>query len=159
MFAVQKAFSIAQSIMAIQTSVAKAMSVGFPANIPLIGQAISQGAGILSTLRGVQSPAIGQAHDGIMSVPKSGTWNLEKGERVLPKHTAAAMDKTLANANSGGVQVNNYAGVAVTAQQENGLTIIDVRNEIERKMRSDMTNPNSSISKSIYRNTTANPQR
>ena len=59
----------------------------------------------------------------------------------------------------GGVQVNNYAGVAVTAKQENGLTIIDVRNEIERKMRSDMTNPNSNISKSIYRNTTANPQR
>ena len=159
MFAVQKAFSIAQSIMAIQTSVAKAMSVGFPANIPLIGQAISQGAGILSTLRGVQAPAIGQAHDGIMSVPKSGTWNLEKGERVLPKHTAAAMDKTLANASGGNVQVNNYAGVAVTAKQENGLTIIDVRNEIERKMRSDMGNPNSAVSKSIYRNSTARPQR
>ena len=159
MFAVQKAFSIAQSIMAIQTSVAKAMSVGFPANIPLIGQAISQGAGILSTLRGVQSPAIGQAHDGIMSVPKSGTWNLEKGERVLPKHTAAAMDKTLANASGGNVQVNNYAGVGVTARQENGLTIIDVRNEIERKMRSDMGNPNSAVSKSIYRNSTARPQR
>ena len=59
----------------------------------------------------------------------------------------------------GNVQVNNYAGVAVTARQENGLTIIDVRNEIERKMRSDMTNPNSSISKSISRNTTAKPRR
>ena len=57
------------------------------------------------------------------------------------------------------VQVNNYAGVGVTARQENGLTIIDVRNEIERKMRSDLTNPNSVIGKSIYRNTTANPQR
>ena len=105
MFAVQKAFSIAQSVMAIQTSVAKAMAVGFPANIPLIGQAISQGAGILSTLRGVQSPAIGQAHDGIMSVPKSGTWNLEKGERVLPKHTAKALDNRLDNL--GGGQVIN----------------------------------------------------
>ena len=49
--------------------------------------------------------------------------------------------------------------MAVTARQENGLTIIDVRNEIERKMRSDMANPNSVIGKSIYRNTTANPQR
>ena len=71
MFAVQKAFSIAQSIMAIQTSVAKAMSVGFPANVPLIAQAVSQGASIVSTLKGLQAPAIGQAHDGIMSVPKS----------------------------------------------------------------------------------------
>ena len=60
---------------------------------------------------------------------------------------------------NGGVQVNNYAGVAVTAKQENGLTIIDVRNEIERKMRSDMGNPNSAVSKSIYRNSTARPQR
>ena len=51
MFAVQKAFSIAQSIMAIQTSVAKAMSVGFPANVPLIAQAVSQGASIVSTLK------------------------------------------------------------------------------------------------------------
>lgn len=140
--------------MAIQTSVAKAMSVGFPANVPLIAQAVSQGASIVSTLKGLQAPAIGQAHDGIMSVPKSGTWNLEKGERVLPKHTAAAMDKTLASASGGNVQVNNYAGMAVTARQENGLTIIDVRNEIERKMRSDMANPNSVIGKSIYRNTT-----
>ena len=113
MFAVQKAFSIAQSVMAIQTSVAKAMAVGFPANIPLIGQAISQGAGILSTLRGVQSPAIGQAHDGIMSVPKSGTWNLEKGERVLPKHTAAAMDKTLANTSG-----NNNVSVNVVVNAD-----------------------------------------
>ena len=69
------------------------------------------------------------------------------------------MDKTLANASGGNVQVNNYAGVAVTAKQENGLTIIDVRNEIERKMRSDMGNPNSAVSKSIYRNSTARPQR
>lgn len=59
----------------------------------------------------------------------------------------------------GNVQVNNYAGVGVTARQENGLTIIDVRNEIERKMRSDMGNPNSAVSKSIYRNSTARPQR
>lgn len=59
----------------------------------------------------------------------------------------------------GNVQVNNYAGVAVTAKQENGLTIIDVRNEIERKMRADIGNPNSVIGKSIYGRTTARPRR
>ena len=59
----------------------------------------------------------------------------------------------------GNVQVNNYAGVAVTAKQENGLTIVDVRNEVERQMKTQMTNPNSTISKSIYRNSTARPQR
>lgn len=59
----------------------------------------------------------------------------------------------------GNVQVNNYAGVAVTAKQENGLTIIDVRNEIERKMRADMRNPSSDVGKAIYGNSTARPRR
>ena len=121
--------------------------------------AVAKGGQFVAMINAVKSPAIGQAHDGIMSVPKSGTWNLEKGERVLPKHTAAAMDKTLASASGGNVQVNNYAGVAVTAKQENGLTIIDVRNEIERKMRADVGNPNSVIGKSIYGRTTARPRR
>ena len=39
----------------------------------------------------------GLAHDGIDSVPTSGTWLLEKGERVLTKDTAAKLDDTLNN--------------------------------------------------------------
>ena len=162
LFATQKAFAVAQAGMNSWKAASSAYA-DTPGTVwqklAAGGMAVAKGGQFVTMINAIKSPAIGQAHDGIMSVPKSGTWNLEKGERVLPKHTAAAMDKTLANANSGGVQVNNYAGAAVTAKQENGLTIIDVRNEIERKMRSDMTNPNSNISKSIYRNTTANPQR
>ena len=162
LFATQKAFAVAQAGMNLWKAASSAYA-DTPGTVwqklAAAGMAVVKGGQFVAMINAIKSPAIGQAHDGIMSVPKSGTWNLEKGERVLPKHTAAAMDKTLANANSGNVQVNNYAGVAVTAKQENGLTIIDVRNEIERKMRSDLTNPNSSISKSIYRNTTANPQR
>ena len=162
LFATQKAFAVAQAGMNLWKAASSAYA-DTPGTVwqklAAAGMAVAKGGQFVAMINAVKSPAIGQAHDGIMSVPKSGTWNLEKGERVLPKHTAAAMDKTLASASGGNVQVNNYAGVAVTAKQENGLTIIDVRNEIERKMRSDMNNPNSAISKSIYRNTTANPQR
>ena len=51
----------------------------------------------------------GQAHDGIDSVPTTGTWLLQKGERVVTSKTSAKLDSTLdrvANQGSGG---NVYA--------------------------------------------------
>ena len=82
LFAVEKGFAIAQSAMAIQQSVAKAMAVGFPQNIPIIGQAVMQGAEIVSNIKSISMP-VGQAHDGIASVPREGTWVLDKNERVV----------------------------------------------------------------------------
>lgn len=38
---------------------------------------------------------VGQAHSGIHTVPKSGTWNLEKGERVVTAETSVKLDRTL----------------------------------------------------------------
>lgn len=52
LFAASKGFAIAESVVSIQTSVAKAAAAGFPKNIPLIASAVSQGASILSTIRG-----------------------------------------------------------------------------------------------------------
>ena len=60
LFAVEKGFAIAQSAIAIQQSIAKAMAVGFPANIPLIGQAISQGASIMSSIKGISGEGFKQ---------------------------------------------------------------------------------------------------
>ena len=54
LFAVEKGFAIAQSAIAIQQSVAKAMALGFPQNIPVIGAAVAQGATLLSTIKGIQ---------------------------------------------------------------------------------------------------------
>ena len=77
-----------------------------------------------AAIAAVQAP-IGQAHDGIMSVPKSGTWNLEKGERVLPAHTAKAMDKKLEQ--GGKVIIHNYSGEKAEAKQDmDGNTIITI---------------------------------
>ena len=45
---------------------------------------------------------VGMAHDGIDSVPQTGTWLLQKGERVTTADTSAKLDKTLSGLQSGG---------------------------------------------------------
>lgn len=106
LFGIQKSFAIASAGIAMYETISQAMKVGFPKNLALMAKAATQGAGLISSIRSINAP-IGQAHDGIMSVPKSGTWNLEKGERVLPQQTARAMDKKLAEKNNAGnVTVN-----------------------------------------------------
>ncbi|HCM5107538.1 TPA: phage tail tape measure protein, partial [Klebsiella pneumoniae] len=47
----------------------------------------------------------GMAHDGVDSVPETGTWLLQKGERVTTAKTSAKLDATLdrvANQSTGG---------------------------------------------------------
>ena len=44
---------------------------------------------------GVSTALKGQAHDGIDSVPETGTWLLQKGERVTTAKTSAKLDATL----------------------------------------------------------------
>lgn len=121
MFAIEKGFAIARSIMAIQTALANASASGpFPANLGMMATVASQTANIISAIKSVVMP-VGQAHDGIMSVPKSGTWNLEKGERVLPRHTAKALDDKLDKIGTGGrpvnIVINNYSGEKTDVQQ------------------------------------------
>ena len=115
LFATQKAFAVAQAGMNLWKAASSAYA-DTPGTVwqklAAASMAVAKGGQFVTMINAIKSPAIGQAHDGIMSVPKSGTWNLEKGERVLPKHTAAAMDKTLANASgNNNVSVN----VAVNA--------------------------------------------
>ncbi|MCY1426864.1 hypothetical protein D9M71_426930 [compost metagenome] len=43
----------------------------------------------------------GMAHDGIDSVPQTGTWLLQKGERVTTAETSAKLDRTLDRVQSG----------------------------------------------------------
>lgn len=75
----------------------------------------------------------GMAHDGMDSIPATGTWLLEKGERVTTAETSAKLDKTLSDIQQGGTGapvVNLYedAGKAgqVTNRQENGQNVIDI---------------------------------
>jgi len=69
--------------------------------VPYVGPALAgsaataaaAGAGVL--MLGVSTALKGQAHDGIDSVPETGTWLLQKGERVTTAKTSAKLDATL----------------------------------------------------------------
>jgi hypothetical protein len=53
-------------------------------------------AGITATNALAKGMALaGMAHDGMDSIPKTGTWLLEKGERVTTADTSAKLDRTL----------------------------------------------------------------
>lgn len=94
LFAAEKAAAIARSIVAIQTALAQASaSAPFPANLAAMATVAAQTASIVATISSVAIQ--GQAHDGLMSVPKTGTYLLEKGERVTTANTSAKLDKTL----------------------------------------------------------------
>ena len=105
LFAVEKGFAIAQSAIAIQQSVAKAMAVGFPQNIPIIGQAVMQGAEIVSNIKSISMP-VGQAHDGIANVPREGTWVLDKNERVVKADDNKKLSRFLDNSEGSKPNIN-----------------------------------------------------
>lgn len=105
LFAVEKGFAIAQSAIAIQQSVAKAMALGFPQNIPVIGQAIAQGATLMGNIKSIAMP-VGQAHDGIANVPREGTWVLDKNERVVKADDNKKLSQFLDSGASKGGDIN-----------------------------------------------------
>lgn len=110
LFAIEKGAAIARSIVAIQAGIAQAAAAPFPANLAAMATVAAQTASIVST---IQSTTIqGQAHDGLMSVPKTGTYLLERGERVTTAETSAKLDKTLDSVKSeggmgGGIRIVN----------------------------------------------------
>lgn len=100
LFDVEQAIGIARSIVAIQTGIAEAAANPFPANLAAMASVAAATASIVSTIQGVSIQ--GQAHDGLMSVPQTGTYLLEKGERVTTQRTSAKLDRTLDDVRSSG---------------------------------------------------------
>lgn len=156
MFAIQQGFAIAQAGIAMQQAISQGLAKGFPEGLADMALAASHGARIVSAIKSVVMP-VGQAHDGIMSVPKSGTWNLEKGERVLPRHTAQALDKKLdgmQNGNAGQV-INvhvtvNSDGSNVQADTQMGKTMGEAMVKIARQVVIQETKQNGHLDR-LYR--------
>lgn len=110
------------------------------AAIPIIGPALAPAAAAAAAsfaaplVAGVATSALsGMAHDGIESVPETGTWLLQKGERVTTAETSAKLDKTLDDVrgnstNGGGKQTVNIiedaskAGQTRTRLDDDGIT-------------------------------------
>lgn len=128
--------------MLIQYAAAQAISAGLnafssTAAIPIVGPlaAPAAAASALAFAGGLSSQIAGMAHDGIDSVPETGTWLLQKGERVTTAQTSAKLDKTLDGMKSpsggGGTTVNliedaSRAGQSESRTDEKGDTMLDV---------------------------------
>ena len=166
LFAVEKGFAIAQSAIAIQQSVAKAMALGFPQNIPVIGAAVAQGATLLSTIKGIQPQGFKQGgYTGNMGASQvAGV--VHGQEYVFDAQATKRIGVDNLNAMrkgqsvGGDVQVNiiNNSSARVTASDDGQtITIEDVRNENKRSW-TNLSNPNSFESKQVNRNIQA-PRR
>lgn len=162
MFAVEKGVNIARSLMAINTGIAMAAANPFPMNLGAMVSVAAATASIVSDLMAIKNP-VGQAHDGIMSVPESGTWNLQKGERVLPEYTAKRLDRTLDDVSkkgSGGGNVNivfeNHTSATISqAPSKDGEMRFIIRDEIDNYVPQQLSRTNSAISQALLQNTTA----
>lgn len=71
---------------------AMASLASFGANAAPAATALTTTTGLASSLA-----LVGMAHDGIDSVPREGTWLLQKGERVTTAGTSAKLDRTLSD--------------------------------------------------------------
>lgn len=91
------------------------------AAIPIVGPVMAPAAATAAIA--ATSPMVGavaslslagMAHDGIDSIPATGTWLLEKGERVTTAETSAKLDKTLSDIQQG----KNGSGTTVNVIED-----------------------------------------
>ena len=170
LFAVEKGFAIAQSAIAIQQSIAKAMALGFPQNIPVIATAMSQGATLMSNIRGIEPQGFKTGgYTGNMGTSQVAgvvhgqeyVFDAQATKRIGVDNLNAMRS---GKAVGGDVQVNiiNNSSARVTASDDGKtITIEDVRNEARNEIKRSWTNtgnPNSFESKQLNRNIQA-PRR
>lgn len=130
MFMVQKAAALAKVVMNAPETFSN--TYNSVSAIPLIGPYIAPVvAGGALAVQLAQAASIrsmnldGMAHDGIDSVPETGTWLLKKGERIVDDRTNADLKRYLEK-DKGGVNVNIYVPPGYAAeetQDENGINI------------------------------------
>jgi len=102
--AVESAEAVKSIITSTAKSIGKAMELGFPAAIPAAAAAAASGAKQLATIKG-------QFHDGIDSVPRTGSYLLEGGERVLDRRLNSDLKDYLsrgANTHNNSVNVDMH---------------------------------------------------
>ncbi|WP_045158756.1 tape measure protein [Stutzerimonas stutzeri] len=148
MFVAQKAFAIAQSVIAIQQGIALAAANPWPTNLGAMASVAAATAGLVSNISAVS--LAGMAHDGIDNIPKEGTWLLDRGERVVDRRTNSDLKDYLADRKGGGgapqitihapVTVEGQAGMSEQEMRKQGQVTADTINavvttKIERESR------------------------
>lgn len=109
LFLISKGFALADAIINLNMVISKATaSAPPPYNIPAIAAAAIQGAIPIANI--AAATFAGMAHDGIDSIPETGTWLLKKGERVTTAQTSKRLDDTLntIQTNTGGASGGGY---------------------------------------------------
>lgn len=173
MFALSKAFSIAQASINLWTAVSQAMALPFPANIPFIAQALAYGTSVLGNIQSVA--ATGFATGGLVTGPGTGQSDsinarLSNGEFVSTKQATSRYKTTLEAMNRGtytpgseggsapNVQVHNYGGDRVQVKQ--GLTrddvVLIIGEEFPTQSAAQWNDPYSSTNKAFRTNYDAN---
>ena len=120
MFAASKAFSIAQSIVAIQTGIAQAAALPWPANLPAMASVVAATAGIVSTISGTNYSG-GRQYGG--PVAQGGMYRIN--ETGAPEVLNMANGKQYLLPNSRGEVVSNKD--ATTAAKGQGATNLTVQ--------------------------------
>lgn len=148
MFVAQKAFAIAQSMIAIQQGIALAAANPWPLNLGAMASVAAATAGLVSNISSIG--LAGMAHDGIDNIPKEGTWLLDRGERVVDRRTNSDLKDYLADRKGGGgapqitihapVTVEGQAGMSEQEMRKQGQVTADTINavvmtKIERESR------------------------
>ena len=171
LFGISKGFAIAESIIAIQQSIAKAAALGFPQNIPIMAQAAAQGASIVQTItstqpRGFEKGGLVTGGRQVIQINEAGeefVTNAVSTRRFRPQLEAMNQGKNP----FGGVKIqviNNAPGVRHEVQQigEGEIRVI-AREEVARgagpAVARDMDNPNSPVSKGLRKNVQADRRR
>lgn len=125
LFAVSKAFAIADAIIKIQQGVAQALTLPFPANLVAAASVAAQAASIVSN---IQAVSLAFANGGLVRGPGNGRSdsipaNLSDGEFVVNAAATARNRGLLEGINSG----QNYAGAGRTADTMSASRATDQR--------------------------------
>lgn len=130
MFAASKAFSIAQSLVAIQTGIALAAANPWPANLAAMASVAAATAGIVSDIASVAAPSFeGGGFTG--SGPRSGGMDGKGGFMAMVHPNETIIDHTKGQSAGGGVTVNvieskDKAGTQEKRMDADGNESVDV---------------------------------
>lgn len=169
MFAVEKGFALAKSIINIQAALASATaSLPFPANLPVMATVAAEGAAIIGTISSLSPQGFKQGgYTGNMGVNQVAgavhgqeyVFDAAATKRIGVDNLNAMRSGKAANDDSKvSINIVNNSSAKVEASSDGQtITITDVRNEVKRGF-TNLQNPNSYESKQINRNVQA-PRR
>lgn len=173
MFAVQKGFAIAQSMIAIQQGIANAMSLPFPTNLAAAATVAAETASILSNIKAVTMTVSGNESKGYKSGGYTGNYGTSEVAGVVHGQeyvlNAAATKRvgvdTLNAINSGKnfsekstvvqpvINIHTLPGeTADVSMNADGSLDVRIRKVAGEYLNGQLSNPNSETSKTIKQN-------